>query len=645
MKKLFLFFFLLVNVLFSYASNGDTIHVISHNDVLIQTDPSMGHTEYPFWAQFPSTTTKYRKVMLKMTFKCPPGLHCGEWDYTNHIYLKRRGGVTGVNENIELARFITPYGYNFPSTWKFEWFADITDYESLLHDSLEIEYQHSGYENRTDRGWLVTLDFIITEGNPIMETQVINRLWNGNFRYGDLADDIETHLSPINYTLGSQTKVARLHLKQTGHGGDGTTGCAEFCYPYRALLNDGGTVDVKQIFEPCGSIPLYPQGGTWIYDRGNWCPGMMVKPYIYDFNVTPSTSHSIDINMDAYPNAAGGAGNYDVTSQLIEFKEPATTNDIEVYEIKAPSSEYIYGRTGSICSNPVITVRNNGKANVSKFVITYGIVGQAQFTQYFDGLIIPQEKIDITLHNILKPTATQNTFQVSVSYPNTVMDDYIFDNTLYSTAPIAPVWDSTLVFVYRTNLRASENSYTLKDDLGNVLYSRAAGTLANATTYRDTFVLTSGCYTLQFLDAGGDGLNFWANSAAGNGTAKFQKLNNTLIKTFNPDFGNEIYQQFTVGEPQYREETGIASNTNLDYINIFPNPASNILTVDCNFMNKENFQIQICSLLGDIIYSKNYENISAELIDIDASNFAAGTYIVRMKTAKSEFSKKVFITK
>ena len=25
--------------------------------------------------------------------------------------------------------------------------------------------------------------------------------------------------------------------------------------------------------DDCGENPLYPQGGTWIYDRANWCPG------------------------------------------------------------------------------------------------------------------------------------------------------------------------------------------------------------------------------------------------------------------------------------------------------------------------------------------------------------------------------------
>jgi hypothetical protein len=643
MKKIITSIFMICFFINTNANNGDTIHVVSHRDVLIQTDPGIGHTEYPLWAQFPASSTPIRKIMLKMTFKCPPGLRCGEWDYSNHIVMRRKGGVAGPDQNLEIAGFITPYGWNFPSSWKFEWFADLTDYESLLRDSVEIEYQHSGYEARADRGWLVTLDFIVTEGAPIMQTNNIQKLWDGNFRYGDLANDIETHLVPVSVNMNSQTKVARLHLLQTGHGGDGTTGCAEFCYPNRALKFDGGVVDVKQIYEPCGSIPLYPQGGTWIYDRGNWCPGMMVKPYIYDFNVAPSSNHDIDIDMDPYPSASGGAGNYVVKGHLIQFKEPATTNDLEVYEIKSPSSEYIYGRTGTVCSNPVITVRNNGKSNVTKFEIRYGIEGLGEFVQFWNGVLIPQEKIDITLHNILKPTATQNRFKAYVSYPNGVGDEYVFDDTLFSKAPVVPNWDSTIVFAYRTNLRSSENSYTLKDDLGNILYERTAGSLSNNTNYKDTFVLSSGCYTFHFKDNGGDGLSFWANSAAGNGTAKFQKPNNTLIKNYNPDFGNEIYQQFTVGDPEYRAVTGINELSNIGTVNVFPNPASDMVSIDCNFTTPQNIQVEILNLLGGSVYVQSYNNTSADVLDINTSSLSNGTYIVKIKSVGQEFTKKIFI--
>ncbi len=84
MKKYLPFLFLLV-ALGSRASTGDTIRVMTHDTVLITTDPGgSGHTEYPRWGVFPSSATKYSKVLLRMKFACPnvAGLTCGE-DYPN----------------------------------------------------------------------------------------------------------------------------------------------------------------------------------------------------------------------------------------------------------------------------------------------------------------------------------------------------------------------------------------------------------------------------------------------------------------------------------------------------------------------------------------------------------------------------------
>jgi hypothetical protein len=183
----------------------------------------------------------------------------------------------------------------------------------------------------------------------------------------------------------------------------------------------------------------------------------------------------------------------------------------------------------------------------------------------------------------------------------------------------------------------------LKDDLGNILYERTAGSLSNNTNYKDTFVLSSGCYTFHFKDNGGDGLSFWANSAAGNGTAKFQKPNNTLIKNYNPDFGNEIYQQFTVGDPEYRAVTGINELSNIGTVNVFPNPASDMVSIDCNFTTPQNIQVEILNLLGGSVYVQSYNNASADVLDINTSSLSNGTYIVKIKSVGQEFTKKIFI--
>ena len=37
-------------------------------------------------------------------------------------------------------------------------------------------------------------------------------------------------------------------------------------------------------------IPIYPQGGTWPFDRAGWCPGMVVPVRIDQFNSDISNS-------------------------------------------------------------------------------------------------------------------------------------------------------------------------------------------------------------------------------------------------------------------------------------------------------------------------------------------------------------------
>src|SRR5688572_20749631 len=95
------------------AATGDTLTVVTHNDTLVVTNPATGNNPYRVWAVFPPDSIKYRKVILHLNYRCPPGLSCGEWDYIDNVYLRRMGGVNGDTANIEVTRFITPYGLSF----------------------------------------------------------------------------------------------------------------------------------------------------------------------------------------------------------------------------------------------------------------------------------------------------------------------------------------------------------------------------------------------------------------------------------------------------------------------------------------------------------------------------------------------------
>ena len=52
----------------------------------------------------------------------------------------------------------------------------------------------------------------------------------------------------------------------------------------------------------CGENPIYPQGGTWIYDRANWCPGKRAQTFDHEISnyITSSDSVEINVNFQSY---------------------------------------------------------------------------------------------------------------------------------------------------------------------------------------------------------------------------------------------------------------------------------------------------------------------------------------------------------
>ena len=64
MKKIYSLFILLLTYSIANASTGDTIKVVSHQNVVMVTNPNSGSNDSTLWAIFPSATTQYRKIFL-----------------------------------------------------------------------------------------------------------------------------------------------------------------------------------------------------------------------------------------------------------------------------------------------------------------------------------------------------------------------------------------------------------------------------------------------------------------------------------------------------------------------------------------------------------------------------------------------------
>jgi hypothetical protein len=629
---------LLVCSVKGFAAPGDTTVVHAYVNQEIVTDGS-GSNKYYHWGEFPAASMNYSKVIMYLTFQCPDVMECAEWDYLDPISIARPAGVNSTPINWEFARFITPYGNSWQGVagdnFKHGWYYDVTDFSTLLHDSVEIEYNHTGYETNT-RGWKINIYFYCIEGTPARDIKNISRIYQGGFGYNS---NIETTggLTAQSVTFGPNTNEARVKIIQSGHGFD-TENCSEFCPKNRYLKYDGTQVNQRLMWRECGFNSLFPQGGTWLYDRGNWCPGASVKYDDIEFHtVTPSTTHTFDIDMEAV--GAGGYGTQAITAYVIEYGTPNFTTDVSLEAIISPSNEYESSRMNPICGEPVIVIRNNGTAPLTSLNVVYGVPGGVQSTYQWTGNL-PFLGIDtVRITQAVNWSPNSNVFQVSLQSPNGTTDQEPTNNYGAGSFTTPPVILTNSFYVdFKSNNAPTENHYRIMDITdGTLTLEKPTFSIPNHNYY-DTVQLVSGhCYSFEFYDDGptpvsnplpNDGLNWWANTADGAGYVMLRRTSNGVpVKTFGADFGTKFIYQFTCQFPLAVTET---ENQEISMI-VSPNPSTTGNFNVSYTLPEKGAMLEVYNMVGMKVSSERLNETSGQTT-VSLDQLPKGLYIIKVVT-------------
>ena len=642
MKLIFTLFTIALSAISLHA--GDTTKVSSHSKVVIKTNPSAGVTEYPSKVKFPADSVSYRKVYMYLEFGCAPGLRCGEWDYGNHIYARKNG------VRYELARYITPYGFywNSSQNWKHGWYFDLTDFSDLLHDSLEIIYQHSGYEGNTDRGWTVTMDYFMVAGEAARIPMGLINMHRVNAPYGNDNSPFSSAVKPVSFVMPKGADAVDFKIIQTGHGMDKQENCSEFCSKKRTVTLDANTVSEKNVWrEDCGLNSLFPQAGTWIYDRANWCPGAPVMADDIYLNINDTNTHTFSLNMEAYSNTAGGSANYDVTTYALFFKDNRKQVDAAIEDIISPSTHFDYLRLNPTCGAPIISVRNMGKDTLTRLEFEYGKLGGALQKIWVPCNIAPFTNQKVTLEAIYNWSGAGNNFVARITKVNDQVDQYPADNTMVSKITNSVVFPTKIIIVLKTNNAPSENYYTLKDAKGKVI--RNKNNFAANTIYRDTVYLDNNvCYTFEMMDDGTapsnnplnrDGLDWWANTADGTGYIQIRNgNNNSMLKNFGADFGTKQMINF-----QTTYSMGIENQaTHSIGLDIMPNPAlKGVETmINIDVVNAEIYTLSIYDQTGREVQAYTSKALNAQFY---LKGLASGIYTATLQQGVEISSKKFVV--
>ncbi len=457
-------------------------------------------------------------------------------------------------------RYITPYGNGIDLGEGYTWVMDVTDFAQLLSDKVFIHAPCGGWGDQYDQNTMedleLTFDYI--EGTPPRDLIATVRRWNlGHAWYNS---NFEDNLPARDYTFSPNEKQAMLRIIQSGHGfGASSDNCAEFCKKDAYVKVDGAKKYTKSIWRECGDNPLYPQGGTWIIDRSNWCPGAEIQYHDYDLTefIQSGQTHSIDYDMQSYnfiqTNADATPPYWLIRGYLMTYGEPNFQNDARFVEIKAPNADRHYNRMNPTVGSPIIVIQNSGSQPIEKISFRYGndAENMAETAMELNPPLKFMETRELILpQNDWYQKNASTIFNIEITSLNDTQDEYEANNKAsivfsekIDKVPTDFTIDFTTINSNVLGLTSSPYTYKIYDLDGNIVFEKKG--LRNSTTYSDNFSLPKGEYSFIVENTYGYGFGFWfyaSQYGLSNANLRFTK-NQSLIKSLPIDWGN--YYRFS----------------------------------------------------------------------------------------------------
>lgn len=513
---------------------------------------------------------------------------------------------------LELMSFVTPYGINLDLGINGKaWYFDVSDFAPLLNGPRRITLERGGQ-------WQEEMDiqFLFIVGTPPRDVKRIDQIWPvSSTSYSQIINN--NYFAPIKLDLDTSASQYKIRSVITGHGQEG-----EFI-PRNHFINiNGGPIEFnRSVWKECAENPVFPQGGTWIYDRAGWCPGMPSDLQEYDITSLVGSADTVEIDYGV--TTASGDSRYIVNNQLVSYGSPNFSLDGRIQEVISPTNHIEHGKHNPVCSNAEIVFQNSGSSQITTAVFEYWINNGTKDLFTWNGALNFLETTTINLPTSAtfwsQLTSGSNTFYARIVSTNGQSDQYIYNDTIIRNFTSAEVVQSSFIIEFITNSAGFQNSYELRDDVGAVLFQRSG--LASNTTYRDTFNLSLGCYSLNVFDSNDDGLSFFGNSN-GNGSVRLKSTGGSTLKIFEPNFGDGFQYNFTISTPVGIEELNLGQS-----ISISPNPVSDQLSIETTGLNNAIWTVY--DDLGRKLQSGNTPNdLHHSVTFLDVSTFENGLYFI-----------------
>jgi len=400
----------------------------------------------------------------------------------------------------------------------------------------------------------------------------------------------------------------------------------------------------------CADNPVFPQGGTWPYAREGWCPGDRVKDMEFDITgFKQGDSLQMDYSITPVPtdNQGMGGGNYVMAHHVIQYGKPAYTNDAEVYDILSPSMAQINSKFNPACTEPKIIIRNNSTDTISTIDLEYNVSGGYIMKYTWKGRLgfLQTETVALPiLDGGFFRGDGKNIFTCTIKKCNKKADSYEANNIMTSAFKLPDIYTDKLYIEFRSNNLPEENRYTVRDSRDSIILQK--DNFTKNKIYRDTLHnLKPGCYTIELLDDGTDGLNFWANTAQGSGYLRLRKTTGiAILKNFGADFGYRIYYAFIADSLQKGRQPidPVEPPVSDDEALLLPNPNTGSFTIYTNGLTGD-YRLEVIDAIGHVVYTRSVTPETEPDIEVQDLTLSSGMYFVKLTNGSKRIVRKMVV--
>ncbi|MCC6816472.1 MAG: T9SS type A sorting domain-containing protein [Saprospiraceae bacterium] len=538
----------------------------------------------------------------------------------------------------ELLSLVTPYGNGLDLGKEGKTFVfDVTDFAPILRGNKKLSIEMGG-ENQEE----LDIKFQYIRGKSsrvikdIQNVYMFQRQW-----FPDILSN--TVLEPRKIRLNSESKFYKLRTTITGHEQNG-----EFVSRSHFIKVNGNRAEKKfdfNVWKECASNPIYPQGGTWIFDRAGWCPGAASDTYFHD--ISDLADANSDVTIDYGLNGANlTQANYLISCQLVSYGDYQFNLDAGIENVIRPNSKRVeYERFNPSCSRPEIQIRNYGKQEINSLTFQYGMINGDNIEYNWKGSLLPSAiaNVELPLSDIQlwkNAQSNGNIFVVEIIKINDRDDENNRNNRYTTEFNLVRNFDFDPVFEIRTNTVAGDNSFRIKDLNGNILIEKK--NINANTTIQENLIFPNGCYRIEVDDRANDGLSFWFYPNFGSGSSAIKKRQNTTlipIQTFRSDFGAGYQYDFIINKPNSVHNLEDAYS-----LRVYPIPADLELFIEFESQTFKPTSIKLIHVSGKSVYERKFDDYQQiQKLTIPISELQTGLYFLEISNTRTKLSKKVFV--